>query len=272
VQHGRRIAALMALVVASSCSGAVHRAVHVARHHASPHAAAPAPALATATTSPPSPPAWVTVGYSVQGRPLRRLSVGSGPRRVLWIGGIHGDEPQGAAATAALPAAFHAAHLERRVSLTILEDANPDGRAANTHDNAHHVDLNRNFPARNFDATNPEYGGRPLSEPESQAVYNLVAATHPNLVIVCHAFRGDRFINYDGPAASLARRFAALSPLPVKRSDEIGYRTPGSLGSFVGIERRVPILTIEWLDGSNPGRDWQDAKQAILAVISSSSP
>lgn len=188
---------------------------------------------------------------------------------MLWIGGIHGDEPEGSVATSALPAAFLAAHLDRRVTLTILEDANPDGRAAHVHDNANHVDLNRNFPAHNFDSTNPQYGGRPLSQPESRAVYDLIAATHPNLVVVCHAFRGDQFINYDGPAVALATRFSELSPLRVERSTELGYATPGSLGSFVGRDLGVSILTIEWRDGSDAARDWQQTEPAILAVITS---
>src|SRR6201999_1459276 len=88
------------------------------------------------------PPQWQTIGTSVQGRPLRVLRIGYGPRRVLWIGGTHGNERQGAVATADLPAAFEGAGLARDVTLWILEDENPDGSAANTRYNANGVDLN----------------------------------------------------------------------------------------------------------------------------------
>jgi hypothetical protein len=185
----------------------------------------------------------------------------------LWIGGIHGDEPEGDVATAELPAALVAAGLVGRVTVTILEDDNPDGRAHGTHDNANGVDLNRNFPSANFDATNPTFGRTPLSQPESRVLSQLFAATRPQLVIVCHAFEGAQFINYDGPARVLAARFAALSPLPVRASDQLGYPTPGSLGSFVGLDHHVPILTIEWLEGTDPSHDWQQTRRAILAVI-----
>ena len=35
---------------------------------------------------------WETIGRSHEGRPLRVRRVGDGPRRVIWIGGIHGNE------------------------------------------------------------------------------------------------------------------------------------------------------------------------------------
>src|SRR5262245_11074347 len=49
---------------------------------------------------------WTTLATSVEGRPIRLATIGHGPRRVLWVGGIHGDEREGARATAELPAAF----------------------------------------------------------------------------------------------------------------------------------------------------------------------
>jgi predicted deacylase len=207
------------------------------------------------------------IGHSVQGRPLLTITLGHGPRRVLWIGGIHGDEPQGQIATASLPLAFMAADLGEKVTLTILADDNPDGRALHTRENANHVDLNRNFPAANFDTTNPEFGRAPLSQPESKALYRLIQRVRPDLVISCHAFRGDQLINFDGPGQALAQRFSALSGLRVEASGELGFETPGSLGSLVGVDRKTPILTIEFLRGSNSTADWKKIERAALSVI-----
>lgn len=170
-------------------------------------------------------------------------------------------------ATANIAAAFLAANLGSRVTLTILEDDNPDGRSANTRENANRVDLNRNFPAGNFDASNPTYGGHALSQPEARTLADLIATTKPDLIIVCHAFKGGQFINFDGPAAELAARFSALSGMPI-RSD-VGYPTPGSLGTYVGVDLHVPIFTVEWLFGSDPARDWDQSKAAFLSVIGS---
>lgn len=225
----------------------------------------PSSAPSTAVSAPTGVTDWRTVGTSVAGRPLRALTVGHGPRRVLWIGGIHGDEAEGALATSELPEAFRAAGLADAVTLTILEDANPDGRAAKTRFNRNQVDLNRNFPASNFDARNPEYGTSPLSQPESQAVKALIDEVDPHLVTVCHAFQGREFINFDGPGQELARRFSSLSGMPLEA--DVGYGTPGSMGSYVGRDRGIPILTIEWRRGSDPGTDWARTRAAALDAI-----
>ena len=42
---------------------------------------------------------WREIGRSVEARPIRLRTVGVGPTRVLWIGGIHGNEAEGAIAT-----------------------------------------------------------------------------------------------------------------------------------------------------------------------------
>jgi len=233
------------------------------------------------TTTPPAPPAppptartqttsadtgWEVVGKSVQGRSIRLKTLGHGPRKVLFVGGIHGDEPEGAYSTTQLPAAFADAGLADAVTLTILEDANPDGRAHHTRDNANGVDINRNFPATNFDTSDPEFGGSPLSQPESRALNNTIGRIGPDLVMVMHSWRGSRFINFDGPARAIAERFSADSGLPVEESGSIAP-TPGSLGSYVGVDHGTAILTIELLHGSNSVSDWALIRTALIHAI-----
>ncbi len=211
-------------------------------------------------------PGWQVVGHSVQGRPLRTLTLGHGPRKVLWIGGIHGNEREGSVATAELPVAFLTSRgATAAVTLTILEDSNPDGSAQGTRGNANGVDLNRNFPATNFVA-HRQFGISPLSQPESRAVHDLIRSLGPDLVIVAHSWNNDRFINFDGPAAALAQRFSRLSSYPLRESTEIAP-TPGSLGAWVGHILAVPILTLEYRRGRNPVAAWHDTRVAILAVI-----
>jgi murein peptide amidase A len=229
----------------------------------------PLPGPATTTPTPSSPTdadGWEQIGTSVQGRPIRVKTIGHGPRKVLFVGGIHGDEPEGAYATAELPATFTGAGLTDAVTFTILEDANPDGRANGTRGNANGVDLNRNFPAKNFDTSNPAYGGSPLSQPESRALYDTIRRSGPDLVLVTHSWAGRHFINFDGPARPIAERFSADSGLPVEESSSFAP-TPGSLGSYVGRDNGTPILTIELLKGSDPKADWVQIRTALLHAI-----
>ncbi|MCV7229072.1 DUF2817 domain-containing protein [Mycolicibacterium komossense] len=200
---------------------------------------------------------------SVQQRPIRMKTLGKGPRKVLFVGGIHGDETEGAYTTDELPKAFLDANLADAVTLTILEDVNPDGRAARTRDNANGVDINRNFPANNFDQSN---GGTPLSQPESQALSATIDRVQPNLILVMHSWAGKEFVNFDGPAQEVAERFADIAHLPVEASSEFAP-TPGSLGSYTGRDRGIPILTVELLKGSDSAQDWERIRTALLQAI-----
>jgi protein MpaA len=265
--------ALLCVLTVSAAQGCKLSAPDTAK--ASPSTSATAEPSNNAETSPapaesewtlPPPGGWETAGISVEGRPIRARTIGHGPRKVLFIGGIHGDEPEGAVAAAELPAAFEAAGFIDAVTLTILEDANPDGRAAGTRGNANGVDVNRNFPASNFDRTDPSNGGEPLSEPEARAVKDTIESIKPNLVLVAHSWAGRQFVNFDGPAREIAERFAASSGLPVEESRSFAP-TPGSLGSYFGRDRGIPILTIEVLKGSVPTAVWDKLRGALLQAI-----
>ena len=218
-------------------------------------------------TRPPEPTAWREIGKSVEGRPLRVRTIGHGPRKILWIGGVHGDEQEGRVATARLPGAFAAVpFLGERVTLTILEDGNPDGTARGTRANATGVDLNRNFPAQNYVSGRKRFGKQALSQPEAKAIYDLILEVDPDLTFAIHSWSGDHFINYDGPARRDARLFAALSGYRVRGSDTF-HATPGSLGSWLGVDRGKALLTLEYRKGRDPDAAWEETKRAILAVV-----
>ena len=74
-------------------------------------------------------------------------------------------------------------------------------------------------------------GPTPLSEPETQALAALVDGTVEGVVAI-HAPFG--CVNYDGPG--VASRWAAhvASACGWPAQGDIGYPTPGSLGSWLG--------------------------------------
>ena len=74
------------------------------------------------------------------------------------------------------------------------------------------------------------------------------------------------FINFDGPARTYAERFHEKSGYPVVESDAL-HSTPGSLGSWVGLDLGVPILTLEYRRGLDPDTAWIETRDAILAVL-----
>jgi protein MpaA len=72
-------------------------------------------------------------------------------------------------------------------------------------------------------------------------------------------------VNYNGPALELAQVMAACNGLPV--AADIGYPTPGSLGTWAGQERRIPTLTLEILRGTPLDQVWQEQAEALQAVL-----
>ena len=203
-------------------------------------------------------------GSSGEGRPIECHHVGQGEDVILIMASIHGDEPAGT------PLVYRLAeHLRARPDMltgrqvVLMAVANPDGLASGTRHNANGVDLNRNFPAWNF-APSPDHGPGPLSEPESRAIKAVLDAYKPHRVVTIH--QPVACVDYDGPAENLAWAMGRWVDLPVKR---IGSQ-PGSLGSHVGVELGIPIITLE-LPASASSLDddalWQAYGNCLLAAI-----
>jgi len=264
VAIGGRIAVAAACVVLAGCkapSGPAHEQAFMSP--AAPEVERPRPGV-----SPFVPLAGrsetVELGRSVQGRPIACQVFGHGPDTVLIMAGIHGSEPAGGPLVRELAGYLvrHPELLEGR-RIILLPEANPDGLAAGRRFNVRGVDLNRNFPASNFAAVS-RHGPRPLSEPESRLLDDLLEQYRPARIVTIH--QPLNCIDWDGPAQRLAAAMAADCDLPLRK---LGAQ-PGSLGSYAGDMLGIPIVTVE-LPGPasrlSPAELWVRYGRMLLAAV-----
>jgi murein peptide amidase A len=150
------------------------------------------------------------IGRSLRGQPIYAYESGSpAGEKILVVGCIHGNETAGIAIARQL----ETMRPPPGVDLWIVPSLNPDGAAAGTRQNAHGVDLNRNFPWRWRDLEGVfESGPHALSEPESRAAYRLILRLRPSLSIWFHQHLG--VVDDSQGSAALERRFARLTGLP----------------------------------------------------------
>ncbi len=190
-----------------------------------------------------------TFGQSVNGLPLQIFEAPFKKSEILVMGSIHGDE---SLSTVLLSESMRSLKPEL-IKVDIILAANPDGVLAGTRCNANGVDLNRNYPAANW-SPDPVYyrnkpdgpqnialspGASPGSEPETQAIIDLLQSLKPKLIVSIHGFLGCM----DDPQSSeIARDMARRTKMEMV--SDVGYATPGSFGSWCA-EQQIPIITYE---------------------------
>jgi murein peptide amidase A len=161
------------------------------------------------------PPRTVLLGRSVRGTPIVALERGNpaSPRKVLVVGCIHGTECAGIVVVQLLARA-----QPRNVDLRLVPNLNPDGYAAHTRQNAHGVDLNRNFAAmweRIGHRGSLQWSGpRPFSEPETRIARRLILRLRPDLTLWFH--QPQALVRAWGPSIAAARRYARLAVVPFR--------------------------------------------------------
>lgn len=175
----------------------------------------------------------------------------------LVIGVFHGDEPQGKflieeylKKCGMLPTSK--SPIARR-GLLFIPCLNPDGMQLGQRTNANGVDLNRNFPTKNWgknqgdnatcnDSNSAYYGGTSGgSEIEAQFLIDTINEFKPDKILTLHA--PYKVVNYDGPAQEWAEQISKIINYPVEAS--IGYPTPGSFGTYAGVEKQIQTITLE---------------------------
>jgi hypothetical protein len=196
-----------------------------------PATATPAPATAAALWQPLAVPdqtatadptllaqvaAWAaqpdarTLGLSALGRPIAVRTLGTGPVRVLVVGGIHGGwEANTVALVFGLYAALarDPAAIPPGAAVAFIPAANPDGlvlgRSPAGRFNGRGVDLNRNWAcAWSAEAVwrdtpvNP--GPRAMSEPETAALAAYLGDVRPAAALFYHSAAGGVFAGQCG--------------------------------------------------------------------------
>ena len=180
-------------------------------------------------------------------------------KNILVIGVFHGDEPQGKFLI------DEYLKINPNSQLLFIPCLNPDGMAIDTRTNSNGVDLNRNFPTKNWELTekNEFFGGtKPASETETKFLIDVINEYKPVAVLTLHA--PFKVVNYDGPAKDIAEKIGQIICYPVEAS--IGYPTPGSFGTYMGVERNIPTITLE-LDEECPVQDLVEPVHKIFDCL-----
>ena len=171
--------------------------------------------------------------------------------RVLFIGGMHGDEY--ASFSVAIKwmnilARHHSGLFHWRIAPALNIGGLLNHPATRVNHNG--VDLNRNLESRDWHELAHTYwyketaknlrrypGKSPNSEIESQWIHHQIDEFKPDVIIALHAPYG--LIDYDGP-----RNIA-----PPERLGSLLFKDlptfPGSLGRYAGRDLNIPVLTIE---------------------------
>jgi protein MpaA len=186
---------------------------------------------------------------SVNGAPIyfyEKKGTGKSPKRILAKALIHGDERL--AGTVARAWMLRLAKIDPRNTWRVIPVVNPDGWKAKTRTNANGVDLNRNFPTKNWEAEAIGYwrkkmksdprrnpGTSAASEPETKCLLQQLDEFKPDFIISVHTPLG--VLDLDGPKV----KPPAFNPLPWTTLGNF----PGSLGRYMWVDRKVPVLTIE---------------------------
>jgi len=222
-------------------------------------------------------PVEKVIGESVQGRPIKVAQFGTGARRLLVVGGVHGTEVGNDVAEQFIAyLTAHPAAVPDAWRIDVIPCLNPDGLAQYTRANARGVDLNRNFPSSSWKRTlnggDPSRGfgltgGRSAgSEPETRALMAYLAEASGaevtagrsgdddvdeergvdgrlEVVLTLHSDVGI-LVCYGPGGSALGARSSALCGLPVGRLDYQAAMT-GTLEEYVAERYRIPAITFE---------------------------
>ena len=175
-----------------------------------------------------------SIGKSVDGRSIYAYYFGTGSKKIVFYGAMHGSE-----SNTKYTLTYWITELEKNSdsipddkTVIVVPVLNPDAVANNSRFNSNGVDLNRNFDSSTWvsgtyflNTFYPTGGGEsPFSEPETRAIRDLIYRESPYLTLSYHSAAGYVVPSNTSKGIELGRVYSSLS----------GYRyiAPGTDGAF----------------------------------------
>ncbi|MEN9560913.1 MAG: hypothetical protein RIQ56_186 [Candidatus Parcubacteria bacterium] len=259
-------------------------------------------------TTPPNMPTTTTptdakpsdhqeLGASVEGRDIDSYTFGTGDKKVVFVGGIHGGYGWSTALVAYELINYLKANpnaVPQNVQVTVIPVLNPDGlakvvakegefTAADVNSskelqiagryNGNKVDLNRNFDCAwkatgKWQNTTVNGGSAPFSEPESKAFKTFIESYRPNAVVGWYSSAGGVYSSKCGGSvmsetATLNQVYAKASGYPSHETFD-SYEVTGDMMDWLAKEK---IAAVSVLLTSHEATEWQKNKAGIEAVI-----
>jgi hypothetical protein len=190
-------------------------------------------------------------------------------KKILVFSLIHGDEtPAGSVGRFWLN---RLDTIDPRNHWRVVPVLNPDGVKEKTRYNFNKVDLNRNFPTKDWDDLAQKYwklhaqsnprrfpGDVSASEPELKCALKHIDDFKPDFIISIHTPLS--VLDFDGPKVKPPK----FSYLPWR---SLGH-FPGSLGRYMWFERKTPVLTMELKDTlPSSAKTFEDLQDIIGTLV-----
>lgn len=230
---------------------------------------------------------WFSIGDSRKGKDIRCYKVGNGIKKVMIVGGIHGNEVGTVKLAQNIINWFgRNKDLKAGITLFVIPVLNPDGyhlalknpdyfgRGRVGRFNIKNVDLNRNFPTKNFkqksvwkmgknyeDEWEVYCGEQGGSEPEVKVLINLIKQENIKNLIMLHNVGKDMVVNKND---KIAEKWAAIYQKFTKFKPGYSANLSGTALEWAR-ENNINYMSIE--GSSRWGSDWSKQRKAMTGVL-----